>query len=606
MTKLVIFRPVGDLETQGYSVHLSIQEVTEIANSDRYVVQTLLDTTASRPPNPQLATHLNQHWLENYRPLGFPTRKLELETIEIDYEGSLQQRLQQCQSSAKTLSNSLQQWLNAPEFYHLNLQLREKLHPNDTIHFLLRTQDPQLLKLPWQTWDFFQHYPQAEIARIPLQSQPPNSPPKPNHKSPIKILAILGHSQGIDIQTDRQILQNLPHAQTTFLVEKNHTEINDQLWEQPWDIIFFAGHSETSSETGKIYINPSQYLTINELWFALKKAVNRGLKLAIFNSCDGLGLAQQLDDLHIPQMIIMRELVPDQIAQAFLKYFLTSFSQNQPFHLAVREARERLQGMETQFPCASWLPLICQNLTTQSLTWNQLAGIPHPTSTKTNTININHHLKTTAILTFITLITYLLACPQIAPWVNQQGLQNYHNGRLLKAEFYYHLATLLDPNYPKPYYNLGHLWDKDRNNLPRALTNYQKSALRGLPEGYAQASRIAILNNNHPAALSAIHQCLELTTYKAVKAACLKNLSWVLFKENNLIDAEKNLRTAIALAPDSPHSYCLLAQILETTNKHQQATEAWQNTLKYSQHRIPEQHECITWATQHLQTGENL
>ncbi|MDY6902560.1 MAG: CHASE2 domain-containing protein, partial [Cyanobacteriota bacterium] len=156
----------------------------------------------------------------------------------------------------------------------------------------------------------------------------------------------------------------------TFLVEPSRRNINDELWDQPWDIIFFAGHSRTEGETGRIYINPDYSLTISELWYALRKAVDRGLQLAIFNSCDGLGLARELDDdLYIPQMIVMRELIPDQIAQEFLKYFLTAFSDGQPFHLAVQIARQRLHGLEDKFPCATWLPVIYQNPTAVPPVW---------------------------------------------------------------------------------------------------------------------------------------------------------------------------------------------------------------------------------------------
>jgi CHASE2 domain-containing sensor protein len=127
-------------------------------------------------------------------------------------------------------------------------------------------------------------------------------------------------------------------------------------------VIFFAGHSETEGETGRIYLNPTDSLTIDELWLHLKQAVNRGLKLAIFNSCDGLGLVRRLDDLEIPHLIVMRELVPDRVAQEFLKYLLTALSQDKPVHLAVREARERLEILEHEFPCATWLPVIHQNI----------------------------------------------------------------------------------------------------------------------------------------------------------------------------------------------------------------------------------------------------
>ncbi|SKB13866.1 hypothetical protein PL11201_530196 [Planktothrix sp. PCC 11201] len=33
----------------------------------------------------------------------------------------------------------------------------------------------------------------------------------------------------------------------------------------------------------------------------------------------------------------------------------------------MREARERLQGLESEFPCASWLPVVSQNPAESSL-----------------------------------------------------------------------------------------------------------------------------------------------------------------------------------------------------------------------------------------------
>ncbi len=74
---------------------------------------------------------------------------------------------------------------------------------------------------------------------------------------------------------------------------------------------------------GKIEINqnsPPDALTIADLKYGLKKAIRHGLQLAIFNSCDGLGLAYQLEDLHIPYIIVMREPVEDKVAREFLKH----------------------------------------------------------------------------------------------------------------------------------------------------------------------------------------------------------------------------------------------------------------------------------------------
>lgn len=118
-------------------------------------------------------------------------------------------------------------------------------------------------------------------------------------------------------------------------------------------------------------------LTIEQLEEALKTAIARGLKLAIFNSCDGLGLANALEKLHIPQVIVMREPVPNLVAQQFFHHFLIAFAVNKlPLYLAVKQARCRLQGLEQEYPAASWLPIICQNPAVRSPTWLDLGGIP--------------------------------------------------------------------------------------------------------------------------------------------------------------------------------------------------------------------------------------
>jgi CHASE2 domain-containing sensor protein len=88
-----------------------------------------------------------------------------------------------------------------------------------------------------------------------------------------------------------------------------------------------------------------------------------------------LGLAQQLSELQLPHLVVMREPIPDQVAQEFVKYFLNAFSRGKTLSLAVREARERLQGLEGDFPYASWLPVICQNPTSRSLRWQNLLGL---------------------------------------------------------------------------------------------------------------------------------------------------------------------------------------------------------------------------------------
>jgi CHASE2 domain-containing sensor protein len=325
----------------------------------------ILEITAELPPNPEIPLCYHQ-WQSIYRQLKFAGRP-----IGIPKQSKHNPSREDCQKAADNLRFQLNNWLSSPSFRPIREKWLEKLLPEDHIRVLLQTNDLRLQKLPWHLWDVLERYPKAEVALSAPSYEQVNRNSQP--KSQVKVLAILGNSQGIDIQTDSHILAALPHANTTFLVEPSSKDLTDQLWEKDWQILFFAGHSATDgSNQGKIYLNQTESLTISQLKYGLRKAVEKGLHLAIFNSCDGLGLAREFADLHIPQIIVMREPVPDRVAQQFLKYFLEAFARGESLYIAVREARERLQGLETQFPCATWLPVIYQNPATMPLLWREL------------------------------------------------------------------------------------------------------------------------------------------------------------------------------------------------------------------------------------------
>lgn len=270
------------------------------------------------------------------------------------------------------LSKKINAWLNSIKFRKIDQQLRTQIQPSEEISFIIETNDKLLRKLPWHLWCFFDDYPKVEVALSALDYQKPKKLSTNNRRDKsrdalterlhgVRILAILGNSEGIDISQDRIFLENLSNwGEIKFLVEPNLETFNDMLWQKSWDILFFAGHS-SSKEKGCIQLNQTQTINLEQLKYALKQAISRGLSLAIFNSCDGLGLAQQLQELQIAQVIVMRSPVPDVVAQEFLKYFLAEFSAGQSLYGAVRYARERLQGLEGEYPCATWLPVICQN-----------------------------------------------------------------------------------------------------------------------------------------------------------------------------------------------------------------------------------------------------
>jgi hypothetical protein len=64
-------------------------------------------------------------------------------------------------------------------------------------------------------------------------------------------------------------------------------------------IFFFAGHSSSEDDAarGSIELNQNDSINIDLFEHEIADAVEYGLQLAIFNSCDGLGIAQQLSNL---------------------------------------------------------------------------------------------------------------------------------------------------------------------------------------------------------------------------------------------------------------------------------------------------------------------
>lgn len=327
----------------------------------------------SLPPAPELsalylrwqqlyeALYAHRHWRRSRSSHEFDIEAADVEAFEIEADDTFVTDVSEAefQRLCQTLQQSLNRWLNADGFRNLDRLLRTRLLPDDEIRVIITAENPSVLRLPWHLWQFFTDYPNAE----PALSLPDYTRSIKVHQSlhtKVRILAVLGSSQGIDVAHDRQLLEQLTDAELTLLLEPDLATFNHHLWATNWDILFFAGHS-SSRGTGKIQINAAEQLTIEQLKFALKRAIAHGLKLAVFNSCDGLQLAWDLADLQIPQVMVMREPVPDLVAQAFLKQFLQAFSSGQSLYLAMREAREKLQALESNFPCATWLPVICQN-----------------------------------------------------------------------------------------------------------------------------------------------------------------------------------------------------------------------------------------------------
>ncbi|MBD1862458.1 ABC transporter substrate-binding protein [Trichocoleus desertorum] len=347
MSKLVVFKFGEGSFAQGFPVTLQIGDDGQAS---------AIEVRGRFPAAPDIP-QLYQQWQHLYYRLG--GMRIEVPPAQVTNVSTVTE----CDQAAQKLRASLIHWWSQASVRDLREQVQEEVQRHEAARVIVQTQDLLLRKLPWHLWALFERRPGAEMALCADYA-----PPSPPLHSPVRILAVLGNSEGIDVQADRAVLEQLPGAKVTLLEKPCRQQLTEQLWSQPWDILFFAGHS-SSEERGQIQINDTETLSLDQLRYGLKAAVRNNLKLAIFNSCDGLELARHLADLGIPQVIVMREPVPDPVAQAFLRYFLQAFAQGQSLYLSVRQAREQLQGMEGDFPCASWLPVLCQNPVESPLAW---------------------------------------------------------------------------------------------------------------------------------------------------------------------------------------------------------------------------------------------
>jgi branched-chain amino acid transport system substrate-binding protein len=290
---------------------------------------------------------------DSHEQLGQPTL-INLPTVQVTNVNSHDHYWEVEASFGESFNHWLMQRSVVKE---LILPLSQVLPQARGLKFFIQTNDPLLQRLPWPMWDLFDEtYPDAEVI---LASD--FRPSAAKLRWPVKLLAVEGDVSNTQAYLDVAQLHAIPGLDITVLRQPSQAELRDQLWYEAYDMLLFIGHSRSSDRTGEIALNESETLSMDDLHEVLKYSASNGLKLAIFNSCDGVGIAANLADLKIPCTIVMRQRVPDVMAQLFLRTFLTTFAKGKPLHQSVMAARRKLKENQRQFPGSPWLPVIYQN-----------------------------------------------------------------------------------------------------------------------------------------------------------------------------------------------------------------------------------------------------
>ncbi len=288
------------------------------------------------------------------------------------------------QAEAKLLSE-FHRWLRQGELFEIRselartaVRLRESgvCNPEETcLTIFLTCNVLDLERLPWEAWEIGAELATAgkiRIARTPLNVRAATGMTHgTQRRGKARILAILGDETGLNFEADRRAVRSLaaiaevefvgwqPGCDPAVLKAEIGQALTD---ERGWEMLFFAGHSnEAPSTGGELAIAPGVALSMRELVPKLHFAIARGLRFALFNSCNGLDLAASLIDLGLSQVVVMREPVHNQVAQAFLLRFLQVLATYKDAHEALLNACQELKvNKNFTYPSAHLVPsLFC-------------------------------------------------------------------------------------------------------------------------------------------------------------------------------------------------------------------------------------------------------
>ena len=304
-----------------------------------------------------------------------------------------------CQNAGEALEKELNDWLNnSKEFENVKNKLIS-IGKGFRLWLQINSENVNSQKIPWEKWDLLEKC-EAETGLLLSKYDFHLKPTKLNNQP--QILAVIGGAKDLEyLAEDEIVLKELAEkkgAKITWLKSPYVHEFTRQLREGKWDLFFFSGHSgsifneETQKWETEIQLNPQERLKIKDFRYSLKEATKKGLKLAIFNSCDGIGVVHEIAEqrMQLPYLILMREKLPDEVAPDFLRYFLESFTANESLYKSVhkaqnilKEEREKLVGkvsqeekqdkQKTPYPCVSWLPVIFPNPAEDAPTWESLS-----------------------------------------------------------------------------------------------------------------------------------------------------------------------------------------------------------------------------------------
>jgi hypothetical protein len=328
-------------------------------------------------------THLYQNWQQIYR------RRYELRSrAQVTQKGGSGTPAaydwdQELRLAETALLQEFDRWLGQVALLEIREWIQHQItlanhktstsSPNLPVEIWLDCSPIDLARLPWEHWKLVRDAPlgKVRIARTCLNAVTPPAAPPPR-RGKIRILAILADAPDLNHEPDLKALQQLHRVATIEFVrcqlKSSGSSLNQAVAlkqqvaeaiadDRGWDVLFFAGHSEEAATTGgKLELAPNVSLSITEIEPQLTQAQQRGLTLAIFNSCSGLHIAQSLLQLGFGQVLVMRERIQDLVAHQFLAQICKYLAAYDDIHTALLKACRYLASEHLAYPSAALIP----------------------------------------------------------------------------------------------------------------------------------------------------------------------------------------------------------------------------------------------------------
>ena len=316
---------------------------------------------------PESLSNLYQKWrnayFNYYQSLRVTAKKIIINQSPKDYHRVLR-------DSHYQLIDEFQCWLLSPELVTIRRQIVSIINnnPQENLDLLIACYPNELTRLPWETWDIGSDLAaknQVRIARTTINSSSGIKTVSRSCKP--RILAIIGYDPNLDFSQDIQTIKSLSKlADIDFIgnkLVKNDSDLREQVFDKitsvdGWDILFFIGHSNEANWGGEFYLAPNLSLKIEDMQESLSEAAKNGLKLAFFNSCSGIDLAESLIQLGLSQVIVMREAVNNTVASQFLEKFVTSLSEYKNVQEALIDYYSffKQENIQQKYPSAYLIP----------------------------------------------------------------------------------------------------------------------------------------------------------------------------------------------------------------------------------------------------------